>query len=150
MGWVYLAIGIFLVAAGTAVVWKYNSAIERAVAAEQRADVAEEGLKAYALSYNKLLGDYKNLDKTLQAKTQADKKIRKELDNVQAQLEELKRSIPAVKEWADTTVPEPVVKLLQQPVDTPPNQGNTNGDPAKGSDRADPRSDGGKITIRAN
>lgn len=149
MMYVYIGIVIFLLAAGGMVVWKYNSAIERAVEAEQRAVVAEEAVKAYETSYNNLQSKYKQLDASLAKKTASDVKIRKELSNVQEQLEALKRSTPSVQEWADTPVPEPVVKLLRNDV-TPTNQADRGGAGANGANPANSGPTGGQVTIRPN
>lgn len=150
MGYVWLAIGIFLLAAGAAVVWKYNSAIERAVEAEQRAAVAEEAVKAYEVSYNALKDQYKKLDDSLRKKSIADIKIRKELNDVQAQLEELKRKDPAVMDWANQPVPNAVVELLRDKPVAPADKGNGGSSGAKGSHLGDPGSTGGAVTIRPN
>lgn len=147
---VYLIIGIFVAVAATAVVWKYNSAIERAVAAEQRASVAEQGLKDFAVSYDKLQNDYKRLDKQLADKARADLRIRKELMNVQTQLEEIKRSNAAIKAWADTVVPDPIIELLRIKPDTPADKGTGGSSGAKSPDASDAGPDGGKVTIRPN
>jgi LysB family phage lysis regulatory protein len=150
MMYVYIAIALFLVAAGGTVVWKYNHAIERAVEAEQRAATAEEGLKAYEKSYNYLLAQHKKLDATLTAKTKSDIKIRQELNNVQAQLEELKRKDPTVMEWANEPVPPAVIDFLRVKPDAPADKGNGSGTGAKGSDVSNTGSAGGGITIKPN
>lgn len=150
MMYVYLAIALFVMAAGGAIVWKYNHALERAVEAEQRAATAEEGLKAYEKSYNYLLAQHKKLDATLTAKTKSDIKIRQELNNVQAQLEDLKRKDPSVMDWANEPVPPAVIDFLRIKPDTPAGKGDGSGSGAKGADVPDAGSTGGGITIKPN
>lgn len=150
MMYVYIGLAIFLLAAGGTVVWKYNHAIERAVEAEQRAATAEEGLKAYEKSYNYLLAQHKKLDATLTAKTKSDIKIRQELSNVQAQLEELKRKDPVVMDWANEPVPSAIVEFLRVKPDAPAGKRDGSDTGAKGTDVSNPGSSGGGITIKPN
>lgn len=149
MIYVYLGIALFILAAGGAVVWKYNHALEEASAARQELAVAKEAIKAYEASYNTLRSKYDNLDESLKRKAQNDAKLRKQIISLQGQLEELKQRDPVVKDWADQRVPEPIVNLLRDDVPAA-NKGDRGSSGTKGVDLTNPGSNGGSVTIRPN
>lgn len=149
MIYVYLGIALFILAAGGTIVWKYNSALEDASEARQELAVVKDSIKAYEVSYDNLKSKYDNLDESLKRKAQNDAKLRRQIVALQGQLEDLKKQDPAVKNWADQLVPEPVINLMRDN-DSPANKGDRSGAGSEGSDTANARSSGGAITIRPN
>lgn len=155
MGYVYLAVIVFLLAAGGTVVWKYNHSIAEAAKLEQslkaaklETQAARDAIKDASTSYDKLQGKYNELDSKLKAKTQNEIKLRKQLAVTQASLEALKNTNPVIKDWADQSVPTPVVNLLRN--DSPADgKGDKGGAGAARFDFGNPGSSSA-ITIRPN
>lgn len=113
MGYVYLAVALFLAAAGVAVVMKYNSAITRADKAEQDAKEWKEAHDVEVAEANRLNGDLNEARKTAAARTKERDVSNSKLAATNAKLEALERSNPTAAANLRTPI-DPDVRSLRR------------------------------------
>jgi hypothetical protein len=115
MTWQFKLVAGLLMALGMGLmVWKYNTAIEEAVLAEQKLATANESIKIMgerlAASQQREL----MLDDLVKMKQERNDEVQRKLDRLDARLDDLVRTDPAVRAWADTPIPDSVRDVLRE------------------------------------
>jgi hypothetical protein len=102
---------VALLAAGA--LWKLNDMVADHYQAPVKAklEAAETSRDAWQAAAKDEKAKRDELNATLVARNTSERKINSKLDNVNNELEQLKKRLEAVREWADTPIPVDVLRL---------------------------------------
>jgi hypothetical protein len=113
MIWVYLAVVVFVAAAGAGIVWKYNNALEGKIKAENEAKTWLQAHEAAEVKASRLQGDINERDKLLGARDERIKTLIQSNTRFAAALAKLAQEKPEVAVNLATPV-HPDVRRLRR------------------------------------
>lgn len=134
-----LALVVLLALGASVATAKYTNAIHAARTAKAEVAQMTEVIANQKHEQELLQARYDQLDAVLKEKQGYEDAIRKHLAGFSRKLEKLRQDDPAVRNWVDTPVPDPVRDLLREPTALSRNADSA-GAPARSIDNPDAKS----------
>lgn len=144
MIYVYIVIALVALGGGGAVVWKYNSTIERAERAEAATKAANEAARQWEEDAKKRQAEVDRLQRTLAQRERDRRALQEERDHARSAIADLRKN-PEARRWADVELPADVLVWVRDPAGSAPTKGElpraAGGRARADADAAVPRAD---------
>lgn len=121
--WIRIALLVALAAAAGAVVYGYNNALRKAEKYRQQAESLQ-------LVVDDMANQMKRTDAALVKREKERERLRKERDNARRELKQL-LSQPEVRDWAQSSLPGPVLERLRRSAGSQGADGKAAAQPAR-------------------